>query len=325
MGTSEVTAILTSPAATVAPETSRFIKFRVVRIKFETLQELAKSGIVTLVLISVLGGYLIGQPSEGSFQPLRLLLTLLGVLFLASGSSALNQLQERHIDATMPRTASRPLPSGRISYREATLFIVLSLSLGLFLLSRISFSVLTLGFLAVVLYNGLYTLWWKKHWAYAAIPGAIPGALPILMGYASARGSITASGGWYLFFLLFFWQMPHFWVLALKYKDDYQKGGFPTLPVARGTGVTVSEISMWCVAYVALAFMAPLFLPVGWIYLSVTSLMSIQVIRELVAFTKAPESKKWLHFFLWVNFSLIAYIGAAAIDLWSFYLPAFWR
>jgi protoheme IX farnesyltransferase len=192
----------------------------------------------------------------------------------------------------------------------------------LILLSTLSQPLLGLGLAAVLSYNGLYTLWWKRHWAFAAVPGAVPGALPILMGYAAAQGSVFTPGGLYLFAILFFWQMPHFWVLALKYKSDYAAGGVPTLPVALGRDLTVRQIAVWCLAYVALAGAAPWFLNTGWVYGVIAGAVSLKLLWELFAFARAPETKKWLHFFLWVNFSLILYVGGAAADLWSVYLTA---
>lgn len=286
------------------------------RQQISLFRELAKSGIVSLVLISVLGGYLAGQLPEKPLDGLRLTMTLLGLLLLSSGSSALNQVQEKKIDAEMPRTAKRPLPSGLITFEQAVFFVVICLFLGTVVLFALSPLLAALGWVAVISYNGLYTLWWKKHWALAAIPGAIPGALPILMGYEAAHGNLSAPGGWYLFALLFFWQMPHFWVLAIKYQDDYAAGGIPTLPVTHGTPITVRQISVWSLAYIGIALAAPLFLHVGWIYEITSILMSIEVLRQLWKFSRAPESKSWLHFFLWVNFSLIAYIAAVVIDLW---------
>lgn len=290
------------------------------RSKLRAYQELAKSGIVTLVLISVFGGYLIGHPFEQHLNGRRLIATLLGVLFLASGSSAWNQWQDREMDARMPRTAGRPLPSGKLSPREVAVFIVVSILLGLVILFRLDPRLLALGVAALVSYNGLYTLWWKRHWSFAAIPGAVPGALPILMGYASASGRVGSLGGIYLFAMLFFWQMPHFWVLALRYRSDYERGEVPTLPVTHGPGITVAQIRLWCLAYVALALGAPIFLHVGAVYLVASLLMSVKVLWELFQFGRAPETMRWLHFFLWVNFSLIVYLAAAAADLWSVYL-----
>jgi protoheme IX farnesyltransferase len=289
-------------------------------------RELSKSGIVALVLISVLGGYLAGHPFEQPLNWLRLSLTLVGVLFVASGSSALNHWQDREMDAKMPRTAKRPIPSGRISELHALVFSFGSIAFGLAVLSLLSFQLVALGGLAVISYNVLYTLWWKRTMPFAAVPGAVPGALPILMGYASATGELFAPGGVYLFFILFFWQMPHFWVLALRFTDDYAKGAVPTLPVARGSAVTIRQIVLWCLAYCALALGAPLFFRVGSIYLAVAILMCAKLLWELFAFARAGDriadagSKFWLRFFLWVNFSLIGFIGGIVADLWAVYL-----
>lgn len=290
------------------------------RTHFKLYKELSKSGIVALVLISVLGGYLIGQPSETTLNLNRLLLVLFGVLFLASGSSALNQLQEWQTDALMPRTAKRPLPSGRMSQGQVTGFILVTIGLGLFLLWKLDPRIWALGILAVASYNGFYTLWWKRHWAYAAVPGAVPGALPILMGFAAAHDAVLHPAGLYLFFILFFWQMPHFWVLALKYKGDYEKGAIPTLPVSQGEGITRLQITLWCLAYLGLALMAPLFLKVGPVYLAIALSVSLKLLWELRRYLRGSGKNPWLSFFLWVNFSLIFYIGAVALDLWFYFV-----
>lgn len=294
-----------------------------IRSTFRIYQELSKSGIVALVLISVLGGYLAGHPFEQSMNWSRLFLTLFGVLFLASGSSALNQIQDREMDAKMPRTSKRPLPSGRLSLTHAMIFSVGSIVLGLALLIYLDRGLAILGGVALLSYNVLYTLWWKRKMAFAAVPGALPGALPILMGYAAADGRIFTPGGIYLFFILFFWQMPHFWVLALKYTSDYAAGGVPTLPVKAGEGITVKQISLWCLGYVALALGAPIFIRTGSVYLIIAILMSGMLLWELRGFVSAPEgarTKSWLRLFLWINFSLIGYIAGVVIDLWSIYL-----
>lgn len=287
---------------------------------FSLFAELSKSGIVVLVLLSVTCGFFIGHPLEMSLDWTRFAITLLGILLLSSGSAALNQVQEQVEDALMPRTASRPLPSGRITSAQALLFSLLLIIAGLFLLQRLALGLCLMGASAVAFYNGLYTLWWKRKWAFAAVPGAIPGALPVLMGHYSACGDPWHPGGFFLFFLLFFWQMPHFWVLALKYSSDYLKGGFPTLPVQHGKGVTVHQIILWCLAYIGVAFLAPFFLSVGWIYFFLTLGFSAKVFYELLHFVRNPESKYWLRFFLWINFSLIGYLAAAVLDLWSIYL-----
>jgi heme o synthase len=293
-------------------------------------RELAKSGIVALVLISVLGGYLAGHPFEAPLSLWRLAHTLVGIFLLAAGSSALNQLQEVRTDASMPRTAKRPLPSGRLSVRHAAFFCAVTLGLGLGLLFTLDASVFWMGVGAIASYNGLYTLWWKRHWAFAAIPGAIPGALPILMGYTAAHGDPWSAGGLFLFFILFYWQMPHFWSLAIRFKDDYAQGGVPTLPVSRGEAPTRFHIMTWSFSYVALGFAGTFFLRTGWIYLGIAAITGFKVLSELHKYLKAAEAspgdtRHWLPYFLWINFSLIFYVFGAVIDLWSVYLVPYFK
>lgn len=285
--------------------------------------ELSKSRIVFLVLVTAFFGYALGVTPDAPWDFARFFATLLGTGLLAAGSSALNQLQEAQIDAAMPRTAKRPIPSGRIEPVLAASFAFLLIASGSgVLLAGAPPSVLGLGLLTVVLYNGFYTLCWKRRFSMAAVPGAIPGALPILMGYAGASGQWLDPAGIYLFLVLFFWQMPHFWVLALRYREDYSRGGFPTLPVAKGVDRTVTEIVVWCLAYCALSLLAPFFIPhLGWVSAGAAGAMSAVLLFQLWRFARAPESGAWLRFFLSVNFSLLVFLIAYAIDAWR--MPLF--
>jgi protoheme IX farnesyltransferase len=239
---------------------------------------------------------------------------------LAAGSSALNQVQERVRDSKMPRTAKRPLPSGKLRLSSAIIFLGLALSVGFATLWYLSTPLLWLGVAAVVSYNGLYTMWWKNHWAYAAIPGAIPGALPILMGYAASSGEVWSPGGLFMFAVLFFWQMPHFWVLAIRYAPDYEAGGVPTLPVAQGPQVTVRQIEIWCLGYVALALGGSVFLRLGSVYHAISIATSVWLLRELYIYSRQPTNERWLRFFLSVNATLLLYTGGVVADLWSIHL-----
>lgn len=288
--------------------------------KFKDLLNLTKSEIVLLEAITLAAGYFIGQSIESPIDWARFWLTMIGVCSLALGSGALNQMQERGEDAQMERTKNRPLPSGRISVPLASSLIIFLFSLGVFSLYWVSIPVLALGIFAVISYNVLYTMWWKRRMAYAAVPGAIPGALPIFIGYVAASQQLFAYQGYYLFAILFFWQMPHFWVLALKYSNDYDQGGFPTLPVACGNQVTRFQITVWCLAYAALGLLSVLFFPTGIIGLIGSLLVSGWLVFELIRFLKQPEQKTWLRFFLSINFSLIMYLAVISVDLWSIYL-----
>ena len=284
------------------------------------LLQLTKAEIVLLEVITLVAGFLIGHSLE---QPINLTLfafLLIGVSALALGSGALNQIQERKEDSQMNRTKSRPLPSGRLSLEVALVITIGLLCTGIYCLNEVSTSVLALGLGAVISYNVLYTMWWKRKLAFAAIPGAIPGALPILIGYQGAVGNLSDVRGYYLFAILFFWQMPHFWVLALKYSNDYDQGGFPTLPVAHGSHVTRFQITLWCLAYAAVGLLSALFFPIGVIGLIGSLLTSLWLVFELGRFLKHPEHKTWLRFFLSINFSLILYLAVISTDLWAILL-----
>jgi protoheme IX farnesyltransferase len=158
-----------------------------------------------------------------------MLLPVLGIFILASGASAFNQYQEWPYDEKMERTRKRPLPSRRISTAEALRIATLGIIGGLVILMYYSnVTCLLLGIANVIWYNGLYT-WLKRKTAFAVVPGALTGAIPILMGWTAAGGSILAPEVMFLSFFLFLWQMPHFWLLTLKYGDEYRKAGFPVI------------------------------------------------------------------------------------------------
>ncbi len=280
---------------------------------------------ICFILISVLGGYLVGFTPGQPINAAHLLITLMGVLLLASGSSVFNQVQDYQMDLKMDRTAKRPLPSGKISHREAVMIATLLSGGGFILLLAISTPVAVLGVLALLSYNVLYTLWWKRHWSFGAVPGAIPGALPILMGFAASDGQVLSPKGLYLFAVLFFWQMPHFWSLAILYENDYRKGGVPVLPVVLGSKVTRDHIFLWTLAYTGSMILAPLFFKVGALYCVPAALMSIGILYELKRYMRAETSgkadpKAWLRFFLWINFSLILMLAFLSLALWSDWL-----
>ncbi|MGZ3795629.1 MAG: UbiA family prenyltransferase, partial [Pseudobdellovibrionaceae bacterium] len=173
--------------------------------------DLTKFGIVIFVLLSGVAGYASGFIIENPFDWHHFLKTILGLYFLSSGSLALNQVQERELDRKMPRTANRPVASGKIKPPAAGILALGMLMVGGNFLFEVSPTAGWLGVFTVLFYNGLYTLYLKPKWVYAAVPGAIPGALPITIGYAANSPDIFNSESVYLFLILFLWQMPHFW------------------------------------------------------------------------------------------------------------------
>ena len=193
--------------------------------RFAVLLTLVKIKISLLVTFSAAAGYVL---TAGLIKMETLIVTA-GVLFLACGSCALNQYQERKIDELMERTKSRPLPSRKLEPTTALWVASGLISLGsIVLLYGAGHASLGLGLFAVLWYNGFYTPL-KQRTAFAAIIGALVGAIPPILGWVSGGGSILDSRIWGIALFFFIWQVPHFWLLLLDYSKDYDKAGLPSI------------------------------------------------------------------------------------------------
>jgi protoheme IX farnesyltransferase len=189
--------------------------------------DLIKARLTLLVLLTTLVGFYVGV--RGAMDYALLFHTMLGTALVASGAAALNQLLEREHDAKMRRTASRPLPSGRLQPVTVMLFGGVCSVVGLvYLALLVNLLTCVIGAVSLVSYLFIYTPLKRLTWLNTAV-GAIPGGLPPLMGWAAARGELDG-GGWALFAILAFWQMPHFFAIAWIYRDEYAKAGFQMLP-----------------------------------------------------------------------------------------------
>lgn len=188
---------------------------------------LTKPEVNLLILMATSAGYYLG--SRGPFRMAGLINALVGTLLVASGTATLNQWMERAWDGQMRRTASRPLPSGRMSARQAFVFgMLLSLAGGLYLALAVNGLSALLAISTLLSYLLVYTPL-KRKTPLCTLLGAFPGAMPTLIGWAAASGRIDAQA-WLLFAVLFLWQFPHFLAIALMYQDDYSRAGFRMLP-----------------------------------------------------------------------------------------------
>jgi protoheme IX farnesyltransferase len=190
--------------------------------------DLFKARLTFLVLLTTLVGFYLGF--RGPVDFVLMLHTVLGTALVASGAAALNQLWERKHDAKMRRTQNRPLPSGRLQPQTVLAVGCLCSVLGLvYLALAVNRLTALLGACSLLSYLFIYTPLKRVTWLNTAV-GAIPGALPPLMGWTAARGELSA-GGWALFAILAFWQLPHFLAIAWMYRDEYARAGFKMLPV----------------------------------------------------------------------------------------------
>jgi protoheme IX farnesyltransferase len=225
--------------ATTQPMVCR-LPLQSLKSKLRDYYTLTKPEVNLLILMTTSAGYYLA--SRGPLRILGLLNTLLGTLLVASGTATLNQWMERIWDGKMRRTASRPLPSGRMSAREAFLFgILLSVAGGLYLLLTVNALSALLAVSTLLSYLLIYTPL-KRKTPLCTLLGAFPGAMPTLIGWAGASGSISRPA-WFLFAILFLWQFPHFLAIALMYRDDYSRAGYHMLPAFdRDTRFTRMEI-----------------------------------------------------------------------------------
>jgi protoheme IX farnesyltransferase len=188
---------------------------------------LTKPEVNLLILMTTSAGYYLG--TRGSLNIVGLANTLVGTLLVASGTATLNQWMERVWDGKMRRTASRPLPSGRLSTREAFWFgSILSTAGGLYLAVTINPLAALLAILTLLSYLLVYTPL-KRVTPLCTLLGAVPGAMPTLIGWAAASGRVDPAA-WFIFVILFLWQFPHFLAIALMYQEDYDRAGYRMLP-----------------------------------------------------------------------------------------------
>lgn len=188
---------------------------------------LTKPEVNLLILITTSAGYYLGARS--GLHLLGLFQTLLGTLLVASGTATLNQWMERIWDARMRRTANRPIPSGRVSAREAFfLGVLVSIAGGIYLAIFVNRLAAVLAVSTLLSYLLIYTPL-KRRTPLCTLLGAVPGAMPTLIGWAGAANALD-SQAYYLFAVLFLWQFPHFLAIALMYREDYERAGYRMLP-----------------------------------------------------------------------------------------------
>jgi protoheme IX farnesyltransferase len=201
---------------------------------------LTKPRIIELLLVTTVPTMIVadrGLPSAG-----LILATLAGGALAAAGANALNMYVDRDIDRVMARTRNRPLVTGAVSPAAAVVFAVaLEAAAGLELWALVNGLSAILALSATLFYVFVYTVWLKRTSARNIVIGGAAGAVPVLVGWAAVTGTLGLAPV-VLFFVIFWWTPPHFWALAIKYRDDYRAADVPMLPVVTGLDVTARRI-----------------------------------------------------------------------------------
>lgn len=227
---------------------------------------LCKPKVVTLMLVCAYAGMFLATPLIPEIQVL--LFGGLGIALVASSAAVVNHLADAHVDAQMQRTQSRPMATGRLSFREAACFSAIIGIAGTLMLWYFTNPLTTyLNLLSWAGYGFLYTLLLKRTTSQNTVIGGLFGAAPPLFGWTAVTGNI-APGGLLLVLIIFIWTPPHFWALAIDRLDDYLKVKIPVLPVTHGEAYTKRFILLYSLLLLAVSLL-PFAIGMGqWLYLA---------------------------------------------------------
>ncbi|BCD91654.1 protoheme IX farnesyltransferase [Francisella halioticida] len=249
--------------------------------------QLAKPGIIFGNLITLTGGFLLATHREIGLEYLALFFyVMVGVALMIAAGCVFNNIYDKDIDGAMTRTNNRPLVTGDISIVQAAIYgfilFILSCLVLYYFVNLITLSIIIVGF---VIYVGIYTLS-KRMTVHATVLGGISGAIPPVAGYTAVVNGLdyNALG---LFLILFFWQIPHSYAIAILYMDDYKKVSLPMLPLVRGITYTKKIMLIYLVLFVLscslpmllgdadlLSFVFCMLISLFWLYKSMKSYIS---------------------------------------------------
>lgn len=276
------------------------------------LVALTKPRIIRLNLIAAFGGYWVA--SQWELDLWGLLWTLLGSALTMASACVFNNYLDRDFDKKMERTRNRALPQGRMKPQSVLLYAVVLGIAGLCVLFGLV-NELTgwLGLVGIFVYVVIYTMWLKRNSTWSTSVGGISGAMPPVIGFCAVTGELTA-GAWLLFALLFLWQPPHFWSLAIRRVEEYRAAGFPLLPVVKG----ITRTKWQMLPYILLLVPASvLFYTCGYvgIYFLVLSVASALVwLAHTLYGLRARNDEKWAktNFIISINYLMIVFLTMIA-------------
>jgi heme o synthase len=263
-----------------------------------------------LLLTTVTTMYVAGDPSLG-----LVVLTVLGGSLAAGGAAAVNHYYDRDIDAQMARTATRPVPSGRVAPGAALAFGLVLEALSFLLLSlTVNLTAACLaaaGFLGYVL---VYTMWLKRSTPQNIVIGGAAGAVPPLVGWSAVTGHVQPAA-LYLFAIVFYWTPPHFWALSLLMKDEYARVGVPMMPVVRGVVETRRQIVLYTVLLLVLTLLPVVFGFFGALYGVVAAVLGVTFVVLAVRLQRRADRASALRAYLYSLAHLALLFGAMVVDV----------
>jgi protoheme IX farnesyltransferase len=276
---------------------------------------LTKPRIIELLLITTLPTMIVAQRG---LPPVWLMMaTLLGGALAAGGANAINMVVDRDIDKLMHRTRKRPLVTGAVTPRNALIFaITLEAVAFVELWSWVNLLSAALAVSATLFYVFVYTLWLKRTTSQNIVIGGAAGAVPVLVGWAA----VTDSLAWtpvVLFALIFVWTPPHFWALAVKYKEDYQAANVPMLPAVATFKRTALEILVYSVVLVAVSLLLAPVAKLGAIYVISAAVLGAVFIGLAVRLLSRATPKAAMQLFSYSITYLTLLFVLMAVDIFT--------
>jgi protoheme IX farnesyltransferase len=239
--------------------------------------------------------------------------TLIGGSLSAGGANALNNYVDRDIDQVMRRTRSRPLAREVVPPIHALVFgIVLGAAGFAWLWATTNFLAAAISTAALLFYVFVYTLGLKRSSAQNIVIGGAAGAAPALVGWAAVTGAL-ALPAWVLFLVVFYWTPPHFWALAIRYRDDYERAGVPMLPVVAGVEATTRKMLLYTSLMVAISLLLVPVAGMRWIYLSAAIGLGAWFLWDTWRVYRRPEDA--MRLFTTSTVYLSALFAAVALDV----------
>ncbi|MCM3359767.1 heme o synthase [Psychrobacillus sp. MER TA 171] len=220
--------------------------------------QVVKTGIIKSNLIPMIAGLMLALYTyQYSFVDniWNVVFAFLGTAAVIAAAGSFNNIYDRDIDAIMARTKVRPTVTGAISIKKVLIVAILLLVIGLILLYLASPLASLLGFLGVFFYVVPYTMWTKRHTIWNTEVGSISGAMPPLIGWAAVAPDIWHPACWALFLIMVIWQMPHFYAIAIRKKDDYAAANIPMLPVVKAGRRTYIQTNFYLILLVLSSFL----------------------------------------------------------------------
>ncbi|MGA3351839.1 MAG: heme o synthase [Acidimicrobiales bacterium] len=263
--------------------------------RFKAYVALTKPRIIELLLITTVPTMFVAAKGV---PPIRLIiLTVLGGALAAGGANAMNMVYDRDIDAVMERTKHRPLVTGMISPRAAVVFACL-LEVASFALLATTVNLLSaiLAISATAFYLGVYTTWLKRLSPQNIVIGGAAGAVPVLVGWSAVTGRLSAAP-FVMFGLIFLWTPPHFWALAVRYRDDYSAAHVPMLPSVADMGKVTRQILCYTVAVVALSFVLIPAAHLGVVYAASAAVTGAAFLYHAVGLCRDPRPGRAMRMF----------------------------